>query len=58
MISHMNIGQFGEAFIPIYDGVGRVMKAYADTMAKRGHDVYMLLLLCMMLALEANIHTK
>lgn len=54
----MNIGQFGEAFIPIYDGVGRVMKAYADTMAKRGHDVYMLLLLCMMLALEANIHTK
>lgn len=27
----MNIGQFGEAFIPIYDGVGRVMKAYADT---------------------------
>ena len=38
----MNIGQFGEAFIPIYDGVGRVMKAYADTMAKRGHDVYVI----------------
>ncbi|MCF0237935.1 MAG: glycosyltransferase [Sphaerochaetaceae bacterium] len=36
----MKIGQFGESFIPIYDGVGRVMKAYADTMASRGNEVY------------------
>ena len=36
----MKIGQFGESFIPLFDGVGRVMKAYADTMANRGHEVY------------------
>ena len=36
----MKIGQFGESFIPIIDGVGRVMKAYCDTMAARGHEVY------------------
>ena len=36
----MKIGQFGESFIPVFDGVGRVMKAYAETMAKRGEEVY------------------
>lgn len=36
----MKIGQFGESFIPVFDGVGRVMKAYAETMTSRGHEVY------------------
>lgn len=38
----MKIGQFGESFIPVIDGVGRVMKAYAETMAARGNDVYVI----------------
>ena len=38
----MKIGQFGESFIPVFDGVGRVMKAYAETMAKRGEEVYVI----------------
>lgn len=38
--TNMVIGQFGESFIPVFDGVGRVMKAYADTMSARGNDVY------------------
>ena len=38
----MKIGQFGESFIPVFDGVGRVMKAYAETMANRGHEVYVI----------------
>ena len=38
----MKIGQFGESFIPVFDGVGRVMKAYAETMAQRGHEVYVI----------------
>ena len=38
----MKIGQFGESFIPVFDGVGRVMKAYAETMTKRGHEVYVI----------------
>lgn len=37
---NMKIGQFGESFIPVFDGVGRVMKAYADTLASRGNEVY------------------
>lgn len=36
----MKIGQFGESFIPVFDGVGRVMKAYAETMTARGNEVY------------------
>lgn len=36
----MRIGEFSDSFIPIYDGVGRVVKAYCDTLAKMGHDVY------------------
>ncbi len=38
----MKIGQFGESFIPVIDGVGRVMKAYAETMASRGNEVYVI----------------
>ena len=38
----MKIGQFGESFIPVYDGVARVMKAYADTMSARGNEVYVI----------------
>lgn len=38
----MVIGQFGESFIPVFDGVGRVMKAYADTMSARGNEVYVI----------------
>lgn len=38
----MVIGQFGESFIPVFDGVGRVMKAYADTLSARGNEVYVI----------------
>ena len=38
----MVIGQFGESFIPVYDGVARVMKAYADTLSARGNEVYVI----------------
>ena len=38
----MKIGQFGESFIPVIDGVGRVMKAYSETMVSRGHEVYVI----------------
>lgn len=38
----MKIGQFGESFIPVFDGVGRVMKAYAETMSARGNEVYVI----------------
>ncbi|MGX8681064.1 MAG: glycosyltransferase [Spirochaetales bacterium] len=38
----MKIGQFGESFIPVVDGVGRVMKAYSETMVSRGHEVYVI----------------
>lgn len=38
----MKIGIFGESFLPIYDGVGRVMKAYAEELSKKGHEVYVI----------------
>ena len=38
----MKIGQFGESFIPVVDGVGRVMKAYSETLVSRGHEVYVI----------------
>ena len=38
----MKIGQFGESLIPVIDGVGRVMKAYSETMVSRGHEVYVI----------------
>ena len=36
----MRIGQFSDSFYPIVDGVGRVVWSYADTLAKKGHDCY------------------
>lgn len=35
----MNIGLFTETFLPVVDGVGRVVVAYADTLSKLGHQV-------------------
>lgn len=35
----MVIAQCGESFIPVYDGVSRVMHAYADNLSARGHEV-------------------
>ena len=35
----LKIGQFTETFIPVVDGVGRVVLAYANGLAKLGHEV-------------------
>ncbi len=35
----MNIGLFCETFLPVVDGVGRVVVAYANTLSKMGHHV-------------------
>lgn len=35
----MNIGQFSDTFLPIVDGVGRVVSAYAENLARMGHQV-------------------
>lgn len=35
----MNIGLFTDTFLPIVDGVGRVVLAYAETLAALGHKV-------------------
>lgn len=34
----MKIGQFSDSFIPVVDGVGRVVYYYCDTLAKKGHE--------------------
>lgn len=36
----MKIFQCSDSFLPIVDGVGRVVKAYAETLAKRDNEVY------------------
>ncbi|MCR4676907.1 MAG: glycosyltransferase [Sphaerochaetaceae bacterium] len=36
----MKIGEYSDSFLPIIDGVGRVVKAYTETLAHRGHQVY------------------
>ncbi len=36
----MKIGQFSDTFLPIVDGVGRVVYSYADTLAKKGQECY------------------
>ena len=38
----MKIGEFTEVFKPVYDGVARVVNAYADIMSKRGNEVYVI----------------
>ena len=35
----LKIGQFTDTFLPVVDGVGRVVLAYADTLCKMGHQV-------------------
>ncbi len=36
----LHIGQFSDTFLPIVDGVGRVVYNYADTIARKGHECY------------------
>ncbi len=38
----MKIGEFSDSFIPIVDGVARVVKAYADNLSARGDEVYVI----------------
>lgn len=35
----MKVGLFTETFLPIVDGVGRVVLSYAETLTKKGHQV-------------------
>lgn len=35
----MKIGLFSDTFLPVVDGVGRVVLAYADTLSSMGHQV-------------------
>jgi len=38
----MRIGQFSDSFLPIVDGVGRVVFHYADQLGKKGHECYVM----------------
>lgn len=35
----LRIGQFSDTFLPVVDGVGRVVEAYAETLSSMGHQV-------------------
>ena len=35
----LRIGQFTDTFLPVVDGVGRVVQAYAETLTSMGHQV-------------------
>ena len=35
----LKIGEFSDTFLPIVDGVGRVVNAYAETLSAMGHQV-------------------
>ena len=35
----LRIGEFSDTFLPVVDGVGRVVQAYAETLAAMGHQV-------------------
>ncbi len=35
----MKIGQFSDSFLPIVDGVGRVVYNYCDSLGKKGHEL-------------------
>ena len=35
----MRIGQYSDSFLPVVDGVGRVVVSYAQTMGQMGHEV-------------------
>lgn len=39
MIRVLRIGQFTDTFLPIVDGVGRVVHAYSETLCRMGHQV-------------------
>ena len=39
MNEFMHIGQFTDTFLPIVDGVGRVARAYSETLSRMGHQV-------------------
>ncbi|MGI5910286.1 MAG: glycosyltransferase [Sphaerochaetaceae bacterium] len=36
----MKIAEFSNSFIPVYDGVGRVVKAYCETLSAMGQQVF------------------
>ena len=36
----MKIGQYSDSFLPIVDGVGRVVLSYAETLGQMGHSCY------------------
>lgn len=38
----MKIGQFTDSFLPIVDGVGRVVYGYANTLSNMGHECYVI----------------
>ena len=38
----MRIGQFTDSFLPIVDGVGRVVLNYALTLSDKGHECYVI----------------
>ncbi len=38
----MKIAEFTDSFIPIVDGVGRVVENYANHLADKGHEVYVM----------------
>ncbi|MCI6909083.1 MAG: glycosyltransferase [Clostridiales bacterium] len=38
----MKIALYTDSFLPVVDGVGRVVVQYADSLAARGHEVYVL----------------
>ena len=38
----MRIGEFTDSFLPIADGVGRVVLGYARTLGEKGHDCYVI----------------
>lgn len=38
----MRIGEFTDSFLPVVDGVGRVVYSYANTLSRRGHECYVI----------------
>jgi glycosyltransferase involved in cell wall biosynthesis len=36
----LNIGQFSDSFLPVLDGVGRVVYSYAEGLCRKGHKCY------------------
>ena len=59
----LKIGQFSDTFLPVVDGVGRVVQAYAETLTAMGHQVTVVglhflllsLLKCLITFTKANI---